>query len=95
MNFSNPSAARISSMNYNENLNDSNAKLLSTKELYPDGANAPTVVYTYECPCKNSTLEYVTVPGFNDRYLQINCERCKEMYKIITGCGHLWELERK
>ncbi len=81
-------------MNFrNSVLNDSNATLLKEEEIYPNGANSPTVVYTYECPCKASTIEYVTVPGFNDRYLKINCERCEKKYKTVTGCGHLWELK--
>ncbi len=75
--------------------NDKTAKLLNREKRYPNGANSPTEVYTYECPCKKGTIEYTTVPGFGDCYAMIHCEACKSQYDIETGCGYRWALKEK
>ncbi len=76
-------------------LNDETAKLLEKEETYPDGANSPTYTYRYECPCGTGTIEYVTVPGFDDRYTEILCPACREKYGTRMSQGHLWELVKR
>ena len=72
--------------------NSDNAKKLRTWEEYPNGVNTPTVHTEYRCPCGKGTLEYVTVPGFNDDYLEICCPKCDVVYWPEYGRGYLWEL---
>ncbi len=76
-------------------LNDESAKLIKCEEVYPDGANAPTIVKTYECACGMGTIDYATVPGFSDDYARIDCKACQEKYRIQLACGHYWELISK
>ncbi|MBQ8407565.1 MAG: hypothetical protein IJY39_01735 [Clostridia bacterium] len=73
-------------------MNDQTADLLLKEERYPNGANWPTLHFEYACPCGKGRIVYERVPGFNDQWAEIKCESCEKSYKIITGCGHLWEL---
>ncbi len=72
--------------------NEKTAKLIKFEETYPDNANSPTNIYIYQCPCGNGTVEYGAVPGFDDRYALLHCRECSKKYKLVTGCGSLWEL---
>lgn len=74
-------------------LNDQNAKVLKKVDLYPDGANSPTTHIEYECPCGEGRIIEERVVGFGDYYAFIKCRKCKKKYEVITGCGHLWELD--
>ncbi len=76
-------------------MNDSTAKIIKQYQEYQDGANVPTTVTEYECPCGKGKVVYEKVAGFGDTYAYIACEECKKQYNIVTGCGHLWQLEKK
>lgn len=76
-------------------LNDQTAVCLSKKEVYPNGANYPTIVTEYACGCGAGKIVTEQVPGFGDYTAEIQCEHCKKKYKLLTGCGHLWELRKR
>ena len=76
-------------------MNDKTAKLLIDKDIYPRGANSPTRHLEYECPCGKGRIIDERVVGFGDYYAYIKCRRCAKKYEIVTGCGHIWELEEK
>lgn len=68
-------------------------RLIEKKEYYPDGANSPTIVEVHKCFCRKGTIEYHYVPGFNDDWFEINCERCDEKYHpFIDICGRKWKV---
>lgn len=76
-------------------MNDSNAKVLLEKDIYPDGANHPTTHIEYLCPCKKGKIVYENVRGFNDYFAIIECPKCAKNYDVVYGCGHIWELVKK
>lgn len=76
-------------------MNDSTAKILVDEERYPNGANSPTRHIEYECPCGKGRIIEERVVGFGDYYASIKCKKCERKYKIVTGCGHFWELCEK
>lgn len=78
-----------------DKMNNRTAKLLIQKELYPNGANSPTLYYEYECPCKKGKIIEENVIGFHDYYAFIKCKNCQTKYSIITGQGYRWKLEEK
>ena len=46
-----------------------------------------------QCFCRRGTIEYHYVPGFNDDWFEINCERCEEKYdSFIDRCGDKWKV---
>ena len=56
-------------------------KKISVEEMYPNNANSPTYVTTYECLCgKGKVVEENTV-GFNDHFVTLNCSVCKKKYR--------------
>ena len=63
--------------------------LKSKVDEYPKGANSPTVVTRYACPCgKGEVVDRNTV-GFNDRFVTLECRRCRRTYHPfvdIVGC---------
>ncbi len=71
-------------------LNDRTAKLITCKTT-----ECRESVEIYECACGKGTIEYVSVPGFDDSYAKINCRRCAKAYDIRMGCGCFWELVSK
>ena len=77
------------------NYNDSNAIKVKNEDVYPNGANSPTEVTTYKCPCKKGFIVYENVRGFGDRYAYFKCKACEKKYDFKYGCGHFWELEEK
>ncbi|MCH5151810.1 MAG: hypothetical protein J1F65_04040 [Clostridiales bacterium] len=76
-------------------MNNKTAKLLTEEERYPDGANSPTVHKEYACPCGQGKIIEECVPGFNDRFVKIECQSCFDKYVVVEGCGYLWELKEK
>ncbi len=74
-------------------MNDSDAIVLLDEDRYPDGANHPTRRIEYRCPCGKGRIIEERVEGFGDYISWIACRKCKKKYEIITGCGHIWELE--
>ena len=53
---------------------------LSEKEEYPNGANSPTIVSEYSCPCgKGKIVEYNTI-GFGDHFAMLECDECAKKY---------------
>ncbi len=75
-------------------MNDKTAKIILDASLYPNGANSPTRHIEYLCPCGKGKIIEERVVGFGDCYAWIECEQCKKTYKVVTGCGHFWELEK-
>lgn len=75
--------------------NDENATVILDEDRYPDGANSPTRHIEYTCPCGKGKIIDERVVGFGDYYTYIECNRCSKKYEIVTGHGHIWELEEK
>lgn len=76
-------------------LNDTNAKVICKKEIYPNGANCPTLRIEYTCPCGKGKIINERILGFGENYAWIECEDCEKLYAVKTGCGHYWELVKK
>ena len=76
-------------------MNENTATLLLFEERYPKGANTPTEHREYACPCGKGRVIHERVPGFGDNDAWLECAVCEASYKVVTGCGHLWELKRK
>jgi len=74
-------------------INDKTAKIILREEVYPEGANSPTEHTEYECPCGKGKIIAERVVGFADYPVWIECKNCEDKYKIVTGCGHIWELK--
>ena len=55
-------------------------RLLRKAELYPDGANSPTMHYEYRCFCKKGLIIEEDVIGFDDHFITIECDECLEKY---------------
>lgn len=49
----------------------------------------------YKCPCGKGRIIEERVMGFGDYCALIKCKECDKKYKLITGCGHFWELEKR
>ncbi len=75
-------------------LNDTNAKLISREQLKQGSGNYTVEKFTYLCPCGKGTIEYYVEPGY-DRYTIIKCHDCDAAYRVVEGCGHLWELKKR
>ncbi|MBO7196219.1 MAG: TVP38/TMEM64 family protein [Clostridia bacterium] len=78
-----------------EEINDETARVIVNKDIYPDGANSPTIHIEYYCPCGKGKIIYERVVGFDDYYAIIKCKRCSKKYETRTACGHYWELIKK
>ena len=68
---------------------------LEEKEEYPNGANSPTIITSYSCPCKNGEIvEYKTI-GFGDHFVTLECKECLKRYHasidIIGSCFRIYE----
>ena len=55
-------------------------KLISQKDTYPKGANSPTLVTTYRCPCGWGRIVIRDVRGFDDCTIQLECLLCLRKY---------------
>lgn len=58
-------------------------KLIEDKDTYPDGANSPTVVIKYQCPCGKGQIVDENVVGFNDRVVTLECKNCLKKYNLF------------
>lgn len=76
-------------------LNDKTAKLVMSENRYPNGANCPTAHREYECPCGKGRIIDERVVGFGDYTAWIDCPDCQKNYRVLTGCGHIWELIKR
>lgn len=54
--------------------------LIERTEQYPDGANSPTVVTRYRCPCGKGELVEENTIGFNDHFVTLECKQCLKKY---------------
>ncbi len=75
--------------------NSRTVKPISDVKTYPQGANHPTIIVKYPCPCGKGIIEYGRVPGFDDEYVIIRCKECDEKYQVRSGWGYDWELIEK
>lgn len=55
-------------------------KKLKTKETYPKGANSPTVITKYVCPCGKGKIVESNTVGFNDHFVTLKCRKCLKTY---------------
>ena len=76
-------------------MNDSTARILLEEDRYPNGANSPTRHIEYACPCGKGRIIDERVIGFGDYTARLECANCQKDYRIVTGCGHIWELRKK
>lgn len=76
-------------------INDKTAKLLSETETYAEGANCPTITKEYACPCGQGKIVEERAVGFCDWYTLIECPTCDKKYRVVEGCGHIWELKER
>ena len=61
---------------------------LSTEEIFREGANVPTIVTRYRCPCRRGTIANERIPGFGEDYFVIECPRCDEKYGYVERVGY-------
>lgn len=61
---------------------------LSTEEVTPEGANVPTIVTRYRCPCRKGTIANERIPGFGEDYFVIECPVCDEKYGYVERVGY-------
>ncbi len=73
-------------------MNNQTAIPIVNKERYPNNANSPTQHLEYKCPCGKGKIIYEHVVGFGDFSAWIECKECDKKYKVVMGCGYLWEL---
>ncbi len=76
-------------------MNDKTAERIESKDIFPDGANVATSCDDYKCPCGKGKIVEERVPGFDDYSIWIDCEECRKIYRVRTGCGSIWELVKK
>ena len=67
-------------------------KKIQTRNEMEDGANVATRVEEYECFCGEGTIEYCVVPGFDDDYFVIKCQKCKQKIGFIEWSGSDWAI---
>ena len=70
-------------------------KLIRSKTIYPDGANAPTYVDVHKCFCGLGKIEHHQTPGFDDDFLTIKCPLCRLRYSYVYQCGYDWKVVLK
>ena len=66
--------------------------LIKRKKRRPRGANFPTVIEVYRCPCGRGKAEHHCVPGFDDDFYLLKCRRCKKRYTYVERVGNSWRL---
>lgn len=65
-----------------------NLVLKSETAEYPNGANSPTVVARYTCPCGAGEVVERNVVGFHDRTVTLECAECeKELHSFVDIVG--------
>lgn len=58
--------------------------VIARTEEYPDGANSPTIVTKYRCPCgKGQLVEYNTI-GFDDHFVNLECKKCLRKFESFV-----------
>lgn len=63
---------------------------LGEKEEYPNGANSPTIITRYACPCGNGEIvEYNTI-GFDDHFVSLECKECLKKYHSSIDIIGAW-----
>ena len=68
-------------------------KVIEHVDTYPDGANSPTVVTKYVCPCGKGQIIDENVVGFNDRVIYLKCKTClKKYHEYIDIIGYDFKL---
>ena len=71
-------------------------KLIRAYEKYPRGANSPTIIKKYKCPCGRGKIIEQNTIGFNDHFVTLNCRRCLKTYQpFVDICGDSFELSSK
>ncbi len=56
-------------------------KKKSCIEKYPDNANTPTYITTYECLCGKGEIVEENTVGFNDHFVLLECTRCQKKFR--------------
>lgn len=56
-------------------------KKIITEETYPDGANSPTYITTYECLCGKGKIVEENTVGFGDHFVTLKCSACLKKYR--------------
>ena len=63
------------------------------EEIYPDGANSPTIHKEYVCFCGKGKIIEERVVGFNDHYITLECSECEKKYhSFIDSSGNDWKV---
>ncbi len=71
-------------------------KKIKSADTYPDGANSPTVITKYTCPCGKGQIVDENVVGFNDRVITLECKKCLKTYEYyIDIIGYDFRLYEK
>ena len=72
--------------------------LIERKETYPDGANSPTIVTRYRCPCGKGEMVEENTIGFGDHFVTLECKRCLRKYHpfvdIVGDAFKLYPIEK-
>ena len=78
------------------NIKRSSLEFIESRDHYPDGANSPTVVTRYKCPCKEGEIVEENTIGFNDHFVTLECEKCEKKYHpFIDMVGDEFVLYKK
>ena len=67
-------------------------KIKNKRTYYEEGANVPTYVDEHECLCGKGTIEHHRVPGFDDDFFVILCEKCEERCRYVEISGYQWKI---
>ena len=70
-------------------------KLIEKTDTYPDGANSPTVITKYVCPCGKGQIIDENVVGFNDRVIYLKCKNCLKKLFYLHIINYFLSVLRK
>ena len=63
---------------------------LEEKEEYPNGANSPTIITKYSCPCGNGEIVEQNTIGFGDHFVSLECKECLKKYHAFIDIMGMW-----
>lgn len=62
------------------------------KEKYPKGANSPTFITVYTCPCGRGKVVESNTVGFDDHFVTLACRAClKKYHPFVDIVGYDFE----
>ena len=62
----------------------SSLERMRQEDVFPYGANSPTTVTVYKCPCGQGRIVDTNVVGFNDSCITLECKNCEKKYRTYV-----------